>query len=114
MTPQEREAFYDAEIAPALRDLAQRSQANGLSFLAVVEWEPGEHGRTFYQSPPAGLGIRLAEVAAQANGNADSLIMALMKHGHEHGHSSACLAMLGVPTGKTREHPTPQKTSEKS
>lgn len=102
MSPQEREAFYDTEIAPVLRDLATRCQANGLSFLAVVEWEPGESGRTFYQTPPSGLGIRWADAAARANGNADNLIMGLMKHGQEHGHSSACLHLLGVPTAPER------------
>lgn len=97
MTEEEREAFYDAEIAPALRALAMRCHANGLSFLAVVEWAPGETGRTYSQSPPAGLGIRWADAAARANGNADSLIFALMKEAQENGHSSMCLKMLGVP-----------------
>lgn len=97
MNEAEREEFYDDEIAPVLGDLAKRCQENGLSFLAVVEWAPGETGRTFSQSPPAGLGIMSANIAAQANGNADSLIMALMKYGREHGHNSMCLHQLGVP-----------------
>lgn len=98
MEQHEREAFYDAEVAPVLRDLAERCQASGLSFLAIVEWEPGETGRTFSLSAPSGLGIRWAEAAARSNGNADNLIMGLMRHAQEHGHSSACLHLLGVPT----------------
>lgn len=97
MTPKEREAFYDAEVAPALKALAERCQSNGMSFLAVVEWEPGEQGRTFYQSAPSGLGIRFADAAAQANGNVDGLIMGIMKYAREHGHNSICLHQLGVP-----------------
>lgn len=96
-TPSEREAFYDAEIAPAIRELAKRCAKNGLSFLAIIEWAPGEFGRTLSLVAPSGLGIRWADAAACANGNADGLIMALMKDAHEHGHSSACLHLLGVP-----------------
>lgn len=93
----EREAFYDAEIAPALADMARRCQDRGLSFLAVVEWEPGETGRTYIQAEESGYGIRLAETAARAGNNVDALIMAIMKHARQHGHSSMCLKMLGVP-----------------
>jgi hypothetical protein len=94
----EREEYYDRVIAPALKELAADCKANGLSFLAVVEWEPGEHGRTANFSPPVGLGIRLADVAAQANGNVDGLILAIMRYARENGHNSACLSVLGIPT----------------
>ena len=93
----DREAFYDREIAPALLDLGRHCMEHGLNFLAVVEWSPGEQGRTGFIGPDAGLGICLAEVAARANGNVDSLIIAIMKHATKHGHSSLCLAQLGVP-----------------
>lgn len=96
MTSEEREAFYDAEIAPALLALGERCHANGLSLLAVVEWEPGEHGRTLFQSPPSGLGIRFADAAAQANGNVDRLIIGLINHAKQHGHNSIFLHQLGV------------------
>ena len=96
MTPKEREAFYDAEIAPALLSLGERCHANGLSLLAVVEWEPGEYGRTFFQSPPSGLGIRFADAAARADGNVDRLIIGLINHAKQHGHNSIFLHQLGV------------------
>lgn len=97
MNQQERESLYDTEIAPALLEIGRRCQESGLSFLAVVEWEPGQQGRTMSILPSCGLGIRWADIAARSNGNADSLIMAMMKHGTEYGHSSACLKLLGVP-----------------
>lgn len=97
MTQEEREAFYDAEIAPILRDLSGKCRENGLSFLAVVEWAPGEQGRTLSLAPPSGHGIRWADAAARANGNADGLIMGLMQEGREHGHNSICLHQLGIP-----------------
>lgn len=97
MTPTEREAFYDAEVAPVLRELSIKCRDNGLSFLAIVEWAPGEQGRTSSLLAPSGDGIRWADAAARANGNTDGLIMGLMKEGRERGHNSVCLHLLGVP-----------------
>lgn len=95
MTAEEREAFYDAEIAPVLLDLAQRCKAEGLSFLAVVEYDLGKHGRTRkFADGKIGLGIASADWAAQACGNVDVLIMMLMKYAQGHGHSSLCLSQL--------------------
>jgi hypothetical protein len=42
----EKEAFYDAEVAPVLLDLAEKCAERGLHFLAQVEYEPGEFGLT--------------------------------------------------------------------
>jgi hypothetical protein len=36
MTPEEREAFYDKEIAPALMALAKRCEEAGMSIVAQV------------------------------------------------------------------------------
>jgi hypothetical protein len=97
MDLQEREKFYDAEVAPVLRELADKCRHHGVSLLAVVEWAPGEFGRTLSLNPPSGHGIRWADAAARANGNADALILGLMKEAGETGHSSLCLKLLGVP-----------------
>lgn len=96
MNPEDREAFYDAEIAPALLALGKKCQDNGLSIVAEVEWLPGEGGTTATLQSGSGVGIRLVHLAAKARGNVDALILALMRHGKEHGHSSACLKLLGV------------------
>lgn len=95
MTPAEREQLYDSEIAPVLLDLARKCQTNGLSFVAMVEWDPGETGRTAALVEGSGFGIRMAETAMRALGNVDSLIFALMQYGKEHGHNSICLHLLG-------------------
>lgn len=99
MTPEERETFYDREIAPVLLQLARKCQDNGLSIVAMVEWEPGETGRTAALAADSGFGIRMAETAMRSVGNVDNLIMALMKYGEEHGRSSVFLNLLGVRTG---------------
>jgi hypothetical protein len=95
-TAEEREAFYDREIAPILLELAKKCEDNGLSLVAMAEWEPGETGRTAALAAGSGVDIRMVEMAMRSHGNADSLIFALIKYGKEHGHSSICLQMLGT------------------
>lgn len=97
MTEQEREQFYDDEIAPALLDLMRRCTERGLSFLAVVEWAPEANGRTRGIVPGSGLGIRFADAAVQAGNNVDALFFAIAKYAHQHGHSSIFLSQMGVP-----------------
>ena len=94
MTPEEREAFYDHEIAPVLMELARKCEDNGVSFVATVEWQPGETGETATIQESAGIKLRMAHWAVAAHGNADALIGALVKHGKEHGHNSIYLHML--------------------
>lgn len=93
----EREDFYDSEIAPALLDLGKKCESSGLSFLAVVEWDPGETGQTATLTVDASFSMRLSDTATRAKGNVDALIIAMMKHAREHGHSSIFLKQLGVP-----------------
>lgn len=94
MNEKEREEFYDREIAPELKKLCQKCEGNGLSFLAIVEWAPGEVGKTMSVHAESGIGLKMVLWAMQANGNADSLIMGMMRHGKEHGHNSVCLTQL--------------------
>ena len=94
MTPEQREQFYDSEIAPALLELAGKCERNGLSLIAMAEWEPGETGTTATLTKESGFGIRMAETAMRSQGNADAFIFALIKDAKEHGHNSVCLHLL--------------------
>jgi hypothetical protein len=94
MTQEEREVFYDREIAPALLDLARKCESNGLSLVAMTEWWPGETGLTATVREGAGIKLRMTQWAAAVNGNVDALIMQLQKHGREHGHNSLFLSVL--------------------
>lgn len=101
MTPKEREAFYDAEIAPTLMALCKRCEANGMSFLAMVEWEPGRTGQTMGVREGASIALLMAFWSMQLLGNADALILKMMQHGANHGHNSAMLSLLeriGAPS----------------
>ena len=94
MNAQEREAFYDADVAPVLLELARKCETNGLSFAAMVEWAPEDTGETISLREGAGIKTIMAAFSIRSHGNADSLIGALMRHGKEHGHNSAYLHML--------------------
>lgn len=93
----DREAFYDANISPVLLELMESCRREGLSMVAFVEWAPGAGGRSVCLQPGSSIGVRLVELARQANGNVDALILAIMRHATKHGHSSLCLAQLGIP-----------------
>ena len=80
MNPADREAFYDAEIAPALAALGKKCQDAGMSIVATVEWAPAEGGSTFYLVEGSSFAIRLVKLACEVGGNVDSLIIALRKH----------------------------------
>jgi hypothetical protein len=94
MDEKEREAFYDREIAPTLMELASKCDANGMSFLAKVEWAPDEGGSTMSVRDDASVSLRMVWWAMQACGNADTLIWAMQRWGREHSHNSICLTML--------------------
>jgi hypothetical protein len=80
MTPEERETFYDKEIAPALLELSKRCQDAGLSMVATVEWAPTEGGHTFALVEGSSFAIRMAKLACEVRGNVDAMIIALRKY----------------------------------
>ena len=88
------EAFYDSEISPKLMELAKACEARGLPFLAVVEYKANEIALTQTYSSSAGIGFRLALWAAGANGNFDSLTMAVQRYAAAHGHNSVVLELV--------------------
>jgi len=86
MTPAEREALYDAEIAPQLRALAARCEQCGLSFVCEVEWSADPEadglesggGTTKTLAQGSSFATRLVELSTQVRGNVDSMIIALL------------------------------------
>lgn len=100
----DNEAFYDAEIAPALADLNRRCQERGMSFFAAVAYDDaGSVGRTVNLRENAPGMLRFLDVLGRCwckGGavNIDSFMMAVQRDAMEKGHSSAVLHLLGVPT----------------
>lgn len=97
MNKAEREAFYDAEIAPELLRLGKLCQDNGLSFHTIVEWNPGDTGRTMCLVEGFSLQMDLSRVLFESRGNIDAFLIYLMKRARKIGHSSIVLHQLGVP-----------------
>src|SRR6185312_11881682 len=94
------EAFYDKEIAPRLLEIAEQCKGNGMSLVAVVEFEVGEVGLTLQTAgiDACGPQFRLAAHGARCFGNADKLISYLLdddkKHADENGSRSMFLRQL--------------------
>ena len=94
---EDREKIYDEEVAPVLAALVKRCGELGFSMVARVEWMPGESGRTEFLALDASVGQKMTHWAAQADGNVDSLLLAVERHARKTGHSSLYLKVLGVP-----------------
>lgn len=92
-----KEEYYEEHIAPKLSVLAKECEDNGLSFLAICEWESGEYGSTRNFQPGSSFAIRMIDTAVEAQGNVDSFMMAIECHAMKHGHRSMYLHMRGIP-----------------
>lgn len=92
------EQVYDEDVAPLLMKAALVCKERGMSLVVAVEYARDEIGQTTILQPGAGFWVRLVDFAARARGNVDILVMGLMRHAREHGHGSAYLSILGVPS----------------
>jgi len=98
----DNEKIYDEEISPVLAQIGRRCRELGFSFVARVEWEPGDSGNTGFLAPNASIKQKLADWAARADGNVDALLLAVERHARKSGHSSVYLKALGVPENPDR------------
>lgn len=105
MTPEQREALYDDQIAPLLAQAGKLAEANGMSMTCMVEFNPGYTGETHTLAKGHGYKTSLAYAAIACHGNVDALFLAVSKHAQKHGHSSLYLARMDIPM--TPEDPKP-------
>lgn len=70
----DNETFYDTQIAPELARLARLCADQGMSFLAAVEYAPGDIGETRLLVTPS-WSLELAALAIMAQGNLDRLVI---------------------------------------
>lgn len=75
----EGEAWYDAEIAPALAELAKRCNERGMAFVAAVEYQPGDHAGTYMVGEDAGLTMHMISLCSRTAPNVDSYVMNLKR-----------------------------------
>lgn len=76
----EEEAWYDAEIAPALAELAKRCHERGMAFVAAVEYQPGYHATTHMMGDKACLQMQMVRLCSLTAPNVDGYIMNLSRY----------------------------------
>lgn len=79
------EEWYDKEVSPKLLELAEECGKRGLSFAAVVEYEPGSvaHVRRFTEDP--GLKMVMIDHCAKTAPNIDGYVIGLARYCREKG-----------------------------
>ena len=78
--------------------LAKLCEARGLPFVSCVQYGPEDTLETCMLPPNPGIKSLMAYWGVKAHGNVDSLMIAVQRHAMKHGHSSAVLSLLKVPT----------------
>lgn len=80
-TATERESFYDSQIAPELARLGQLCMDNGLSLIAVCEFdsEKPDYGRTHASAETRSLPFKFIDLAVRTMPNLDSFVFAVKK-----------------------------------
>lgn len=76
----EAEAWYDAEIAPMLDALANRCRERGMSFVAAVEYQPGDHAGTYSLTPAAHPKMHMLRLCSMTAPNVDGYVLALKRY----------------------------------
>lgn len=75
--------FYDKEIAPELARLARLCEKKDMSFIAVVEIDEGDFGRTSLFTEDAHLTMLLLKVLTKADGNMDAFLSGVLRYAKE-------------------------------
>jgi hypothetical protein len=102
MSAEEKERFYDEHVAPVLLDLMHKCAERDMPFIALVEWEPMNFGRTTHMMEGASVAMKITDLASRAAGNVDSLFIAIEKYGKKYGHNSIYLTMLDRHHGEPK------------
>lgn len=81
----ENEEFYDKEIAPALLELCKKCEERGIGFIAQVEYQPGDFGRTANVPKDAHMAMKMLHMCALARDNVDAYVIGLGRYAQENG-----------------------------
>lgn len=77
------EDVYDKEIAPKLLEIAKRCKAEGIPFLAVVEYTLGKIGKTELQTNNECVEMVMIRHCAKTAPNIDGYIIGLSRYAKE-------------------------------
>lgn len=83
----EGEKFYDEEIAPALRAIAEKCKERGLSLVASVQFGPADsdRGTTHVIHPHTGLSMQMVHRCEATAPNIDGFMLNLARYCHANG-----------------------------
>jgi hypothetical protein len=79
------EKYYDEHIAPVLKKLSEDCFERGMNFLAVVEYNQGERGRTISLQKDASLEMVMINHCMKTVPNIDGYIIGLKRYAIEKG-----------------------------
>ena len=101
----ENEEWYDKEIAPALREIGKKCEEKGVAFVSVVEYDPGEIGRSFTLPATAALAMVMINYCARTAPNLDSYVIGLLRYCRQAGINvdSSIIAKQWMTTPKVLE-----------
>lgn len=107
------ERYNDEHIAPKLLAIAEECSANGLSFVAHVEWAGFKGQTTAKYAEGAGItaSFENAYLASMTNGNLDAFLMNLVR-AHQQGKLDLSRTLLAIwanlePFKRVAEDPRP-------
>jgi len=92
----DRQRFYDAEIAPALKVLAEKCGERSMSFIATVEFEPESHETTMLVRDDASFQMRMLQMAGTTHGNVDSFFISLARFCKSNGIKTDASMVFGM------------------
>jgi hypothetical protein len=112
MNAEDRESFYDNEIAPEMARLGKMCLERGLSMVCVVEYATEEHGRTVAlaadRSPFMGFLEAFGRSRVGGGVNFDAFLIGVARHITERGepHGSMCLSQMGLDPDPAKRRPS--------
>lgn len=76
----DNEKWFDEKIAPMLLYIAKECQHQGIPFVSVAEYSPGERCRTATIPKNAGLAMVMLNLLAQVGENVDGFIIGMKRY----------------------------------
>jgi hypothetical protein len=93
------EEWYDKEISPKLLELAEECGKRGLSFVSVVEYEPGSRAHIRRLTEDAGLEMVMIEHSASTAPNIDGYVLGLIRYCREKAIDTGASIVMRKLTG---------------
>lgn len=99
----DNEAYYSAEIAPLLAQIARKATARNLPILVVAEYAPGQIEETRSAYRGASFPFVFTQAALQARGNIDAFVTSVLAFCKEQGVSTASSIVARLMADEKRQ-----------